>query len=405
MLRPVRFAPQIAPLAAPSGAAGSGFCDHTPPFDGQWIAPATQAWPRTGLDFTRQDYLALAAHPAIRAAALSALGEAHPSACAAAVTELETRLAAFLSLPRAFAFASGTEAIRATLFGLLRPDDDVLVDSGAHPAMAETVLAARARLHRSPAAQFDAMERRLARLWRQRRPGRIFIAVPAISAQGSQMADLAELTALARRYGACLIADVSHDLGALGQDGRGVQELQGCLGRIDVLVGSLARSFAAPGGFAALRDPSALDPRRPGAPHLARPNTVQARVILTALDLLDSAEGRRRRRRLHGCALRLRNHLMADGLKVMGQASPFVPVRLPMQTAQARTDLLQSAGPRVSLVQSPTVARHAPRWHIQLCADHGAADIDDLAELIRDVSRVFDRQSRRPTAPMQLVPE
>ena len=78
----------------------------------------------------------------------------------------------------------------------------------------------------------------------------------------------------------------------------------------------------------------------------------------------------------------------------MGKASPLVPVLLPAPTALARTALLESAGPLVTLLQAPSVAGHAPRWRLQLTADHSPADIDDLAELIRDVTRAFDR---RPT--------
>jgi 7-keto-8-aminopelargonate synthetase-like enzyme len=72
---------------------------------------------------------------------------------------------------------------------------------------------------------------------------------------------------------------------------------------------------------------------------------------------------------------------------VMGQPSPLVPVRLPPGTALARTALLQSAGLAVTLLGPPTVALHAPRWRLQLSADHGPADIDGLADMVRDVVR------------------
>ncbi|MGB3251212.1 MAG: hypothetical protein WBB13_18825, partial [Tabrizicola sp.] len=98
-------------------------------------------------------------------------------------------------------------------------------------------------------------------------------------------------------------------------------------------------------------------------------------------------------------SLRLRNHLMADGIRPMGKASPFVPILLPLLTALPRTALLESAGPRVALLQSPTVPLHAPRWRIQLTAAHSPADIDDLAELIRDVTRAFDRRFVHPRVP------
>jgi glycine C-acetyltransferase len=360
-----------------------------------------------GLDFATQDYLALGAHPALRSAAMGALG--HHRLCAPGTTPqlgltlpvlaLEDRVAGFLHLPHAVSFPSGAEAIRATMHALLFPGDEVIVDQDAHPAMFEAVLIARARLHRCPAGSIEAVERRLRRLGGQRRRGRVWLAVPSISAHRSAMYDLAELSALCRTHGAGLIVDVTHDLGAMGQSGTGVMEIQNCLGRPDVVVGSFAKCFGASGGFAAMHDPTLKDRLRNGRPgqwRTAALSAVNAAVILAAFDLIDSTEGRRRRRRLHGSTLRLRNHLMADGLRVMGQPSPLVPVRLSATSAQLATQLLQSAGPRVTLLQAPLVAAHAPRWRIQLSSDHGAADIDDLAELIRDVTRTVERRSRPP---------
>ncbi|MDX5351244.1 MAG: aminotransferase class I/II-fold pyridoxal phosphate-dependent enzyme [Paracoccaceae bacterium] len=186
----------------------------------------------------------------------------------------------------------------------------------------------------------------------------------------------------------------------MGEHGGGVMELQGCLGRADVVLGSFAPSFGATGGFAAFRDPALPARLRRAGWRSPTLSPGKASAILAAFDLIDGAEGRRRRRRLHGNALRLRNHLMADGLPVMGQPAPFVPVRLPPATAQARSALLASAGPRLPLLQTPVVARHAPRWRILLSADHGLAQIDDLAELIRDVTRSFDRPIRRTPSPV-----
>lgn len=358
-----------------------------------------------GLNFATQDYLALAAHPALRSAAMAALGQHRLGAPGSApamgmttpVLALESRTARFLQMPCAVAFPSGADAIRTTLHTILRPGDDVIVDTNAHPAMFETVLTARARLHRSPAASVEGVERRLRRLSSQPRRGQIYVALAAVSAQSSQIIDLAELAELCCTHDARLIVDTSHDLGSMAQNGGGVMEIQGCMGRIDIVLGSFAKCFGASGGFAAFRDPALRDQLRRGQAgqwRTAALSPINASAILAAFDIVDSAEGRRRRRRLHGSTLRLRNHLMADGLRVMGQPSPLVPVRLPPLTALPRTALLESAGPMLTLLQAPLVAAHAPRWRVQLSSDHGAADIDDLAELIRDVTRAFDRQSR-----------
>jgi 7-keto-8-aminopelargonate synthetase-like enzyme len=359
-------------------------------------ATASQDFLQSGLNFASQNYLGLAGHPEVRAAALAAMGQHRHASMSDAddrprpVAELEARIATFLHLPAAVTYPSGTDAIRFTLARILRPGDDILVDAGAHSAMFETILASYARLHRFPSGSVDAVERRLRRLARQPRQGRLMIAVSAVTAHGSKVADLAELCALARSYGATLIADVSHDLGSMGQGGGGVMEIQGCLGRVDIVLGSFAKSFGAAGGFAAFRDPSLKSQALPSP--LPQLSPVNASAILAAASIITSPEGRRRRRNLHGITLRLRNQLMANGTRVIGGASPLVPILLPPLTALPRTALLESAGPVVTFLQAPQVPLHAPRWRIELRSDHGLADIDDLADLIRDVRRAFDRQ-------------
>lgn len=337
---------------------------------------------RTSLNFARQDYLGLASHPMVQAP--TDLKDAAPDHQAIAL--IEARLAAAVKLPGAVTFPSGAEAIHQTLSALLTPQDHVLVDSAAPLSLFEAICASGADLHRFPNGSIEAVERRLLRLATQ--PGRVVIAVPALSPNGSKVWDLAELSALAQSKGALLVVDASHDLGLMGQDGGGVMEVQGCLGRANIVLGSLDACFGAAGGFAALRDTGLLGTLRRRAQPLPPMN---AQAILAATTIAFSAEGSQRRRLLHRLSLRLRNHLMADGACVLGKASPLVPILLPAASALHRTAMLESAGPRVTLLQAPTVPRLAPRWRVELSALHSLADIDDLAELIRDVTRAFDR--------------
>ena len=347
-------------------------------------------------NFAVADHLGLASHPRLLALrrgdptqdARARLGDADPTLA------LRDRLARFLRLSQAVTFASPADAIRQTLRTLLRPRDHVIVDAGSNSAMFETVLVSNARLLRSPPGSFQGVERRLHRLARMHHGGRVWVSVPAVSARASVMADLADLAALCQHYGAGLIVDVSQDLGTMAQGGGGVMELQGCAGRADIVLGGFDRAFAAQGGFAAFRD---LDLwRSTGLKDKAQPCATEASAILAALDLIDSAEGRRRRLRLHATGLRLRNHLMSDGIAVLGQPSPVVPVRLSPDSVAERSALLAAAGFRVPLLRAPVVAGHAPRLQLHLTADHGPADIDDLADLLRDVLR----QRARPAYPL-----
>jgi glycine C-acetyltransferase len=301
---------------------------------------------------------------------------------------LSDRMARFLMHPEAQIFASGCSAVRQTLTALIGPSDTVILDAGADLAMFETVLAIGCQLLRCPPGSVDAVERRLFRLARQRGTGGLFVIVPAVARLTSVAADLPRLSELCAAHGALLVADLSQDLGVIGQTGQGMVEVQGMAGRIDVLLGDLVPAFATSGGFAAFRDPG-----RAARVSAAKTSDVPTAPLMTAFDLIDSPEGARRRRILHGNALRLRNHLMADGQRVMGHPSPVVPVLLPPDRAEALTDLMHSAGVTLPLLRAPKVAGHAPRWLIRLGARHGAADIDDLADLLHDVTRAVARRT------------
>ncbi|MFN4191578.1 MAG: aminotransferase class I/II-fold pyridoxal phosphate-dependent enzyme [Tabrizicola sp.] len=363
---------------------------------------ATEGCHHPRLDFATRDPLGLGGLAASKAACGS-VPVPHPRTGADLtddpVDALERRIAAELRLSGAAVFASASEAIRISLSAILRPGDVMLVDAGADAAIFEAGLASQARLYRFPFASVEGVERRLRRLAGQLHARRVFIVVPAVSAHGSRVTNLAELCLLARQHDARLVVDLAQDFGVVGQDGGGEMEIQNCLGRADLVLGCFAGAFGATGGFAAWRDPDLAPVAWRSRAGEARLSAHRASVILAAAAVVFSAEGCRRRRRLHGLTLRLRNHLMADGLRVLGNPAPFVPVLLPRDTALPRTALLQSAGPKVGLLMAPKVPMHAPRWRIELSALHGLADIDDLADLIRDVSRVFDRLPARRRVP------
>lgn len=366
-----------------------------PPKDDRHAAHDTQG--QSARNFGVQDYLALAADPRLRAAAMAAR-VAQAGIAGSLVTSVEEKVARLLHLPDAIAFASGTDAIRASLQALVSPGDSVILDAGANSAMFETVFTSQARLLRSPPGSVEGVERRLHRLFATRPQGRVWVAVPAVSAFASTVADLTGLSALCRHYGAGLIVDVSHDLGAMGSGGGGVIELQGCRMRADLVVGSFAKTFGAAGGFAAFRDPvlkARILARTSQSRRTIGLSPTGAATILAAFEIILGTEGRDRRQRLLGNSLRLRNHLMAEGLPAMGQPSPFVPLRLAAGCAVSCTTLLESAGLVVGLIQAPLVGRHSPRWRLTLSADHDLADIDDLADLIRDVTRILARSRTR----------
>lgn len=348
----------------------------------------------SGLDFVSQDALGIGGHPALREAAMAAMeagagfrstGLAPLAGLSEQVLELEARLSAFLRLGQATVFPSGTEANRAALRAILKPGDHVIIDADAHPALAEAARAKGVALHRSPPGSVDAVERRLSRLRRHHPSALILVAVSAIAATTAVRAELPALIDLCRERKAALLVDVTHDLGAMGATGRGVMELDGCLGRVDVVTGSFSKTFGAAGGFVASREPgiaASLRRMRVAQGQAAALPALLATVILRAFDLVSGPEGVRRRLRLMGNVGRLRNRLADDGWELTGRDAPFVTVRLPYAVAPSLTLAAEGAGVLLDLLAAPVVAGHAPRWRIHLRADHGVADIDSLAAAI-----------------------
>jgi glycine C-acetyltransferase len=196
---------------------------------------------------------------------------------------------------------------------------------------------------------------------------------------------------------------VAHDFGSVGTGGLGVMEVQGLIGRVDVVVGSFAKTFGCNGGFVASRKAPfhlALRLGAAGQAQSAALSPLQAAVILAAFDLVFAAEGARRRARLMANALRLRNRLVIEGFHVTGQPAPLVSVVFQGALfARAITAEAARRGVLVNLLEQPHVARHAPRWRVQLMSEHTIADIDRLAE-VAVAARALLGSSRTGAAPI-----
>jgi glycine C-acetyltransferase len=346
-----------------------------------------------GLNFTSMDYLGLSSHEAITAATVRAAqklplasgGTAAMTGLSPQLLALERRVADCLGLADATVFASGWQALQAATATLLGPRDHAIIDMNAHPALRAGARLAGATVHTFPHASLEGVERRLSRLRRADQDSGLLVATSALFPTTATITDLISLVEICAAYRATLLVDVAHDFGALGPRGLGVAELQGLVGRIDVVVGSFAKTFASNGGFVASRNaPFQLALRLAGAgqSQSAALSPLQAAVILSAFDIVFSPEGTRRRARLMANALRLRNRLVVEGFHVLGQPGPLVSVILKGGLfARAMTAEAARRGVLVNLLESPHVPRHAPRWRLQLMSEHTMADIDRLAEV------------------------
>lgn len=346
-----------------------------------------------GINFTSLDYLGLSNSEVVCSAlakaaqrlTLSSGGTAGMTGLSPQLLALERRVADALGMVDATVFGSGSQAGQAAMASLLGHRDHAIIDMNAHPGLKIGARLAGAKVHTYPHASLDAVERRLSRLRRAEPHAGLLVATSALFPSTATIPDLLGLLELCTAYRATLLVDVAHDFGAMGQRGLGVLELQGILGRVDVVVGSFAKTFGCNGGFVSSRNTPFQLGLRLGAAGQSQSTSLsplQSAVILAAFDLIQSPEGVRRRARLKANALRLRNRLVVEGFHVTGQPAPLVPVML-QGTLFARAMTAEAArqGVLINLMETPHVPSHAPRWRLQLMSEHTMADIDRLAEV------------------------
>jgi glycine C-acetyltransferase len=347
----------------------------------------------SGVNFASQDYLSLATHPAIRDVAVEAIARhgVHSAGSLALqggsepLVRLTERLAEWLRCRSAVVFPTGWAAGFGAIRALVRESDHIVLDSLAHACLQEGAAAATRNIHRVPHLSCDAIARRLARIRAEHATQGILVVTESLFSMNSTVPDLRAMQDICRSYDATLLVDVAHDLGAIADDGLGFLGDQGMIGEVDLVVGAFSKTFASNGGFVAGNAPGLRQALIAFAGPLTFSNAlspVQAAVVDAALDIVRSAEGARRRKRLMENANLLREGLAARAFDVLGQTSAIVPVTIgDTREARLMTRAALSIGGLVNLVEHPAVSRNQSRWRLQVMADHTPEHIDRMVAI------------------------
>jgi glycine C-acetyltransferase len=353
------------------------------------------------LNFATQDYLSLSFHPAIREAAIQAIETygVHAAGSPALVGNsvpsvlLERALSQWLEMVECVLFPTGWGACYGAIKTLVRRADHVVLDELAHASLQEGAGSATTNVHRFRHLSVESLERRLRRLRARDPSGGVLVVTESLYSMDSDVPDLAAHQELATRYGATLLVDVAHDLGVLGiRTGRGALETQDMLGKVDIVVGSFSKAFAANGGFVASNHPGLKLAMRFGSgPNTfsTGPSPIQTSVALKGLEIVQSDEGAQRRALVLASAERLRGMLSTHGLTVLGVPSAIVPVVMGgVARSRLTARFMVEQGVLVNLVEHPAVARNASRLRLQLMANHEQAHLDDcVSAVVTSVAR------------------
>lgn len=363
-------------------------------------------------NFSSNDYLGLATHPAVRAAAADALREHGAGATASRLIcgslpphrDLEQALARFKDTEAALAFSSGFAAALGVIPALVGPGDFVVLDRLAHACLVDGARLSGARLrvfrHNDPAD----LERLLAWVDRQRKPGadaesgRVLIVTESVFSMDGDRAPLREIVEAKRRHQAWLLVDEAHGTGVLGPGRRGGIEELGlrCGTDVEVTFGTLGKALGAGGGFVAGSAVLAdyLVNRARSFVFSTAPPPATAAAARAALEVVASAEGGERAARLWSRVHDLHAGLRAQGWELPPPASAILPLHVGAEDAAMRLSAaLRDEGFLVPGIRYPTVPRGRARLRLTLSADHEPGDVGDL---LAALERAAGRSGVRP---------
>jgi 7-keto-8-aminopelargonate synthetase-like enzyme len=348
-----------------------------------------------GVNFASQDYLSLSGHPAIKAAAKEAIDEygVHSAGSPALVGNtrqsiaLERKIADFLAMEEVVLFSTGWAAGYGVIKGLVRSSDYIVMDNLAHACLQEGAAAATKNVSLFRHLQNDECRAKLRAIRAKDSQNGVMVVTEGLFSMDSDTPDLAQLQELCREYNATLVVDVAHDLGCLGEDGRGHIGLQKMLGKVDLVMGSFSKTFASNGGFVACKSRAVKEYLRFYSSPCTFSNAlspVQAAAVLKAFDIVDSAEGRELRFALLRNVLSLRAQLGEAGLDVYGDPSAIVCVKVGgEQLARLASRQLPALGLIANLVEFPAVPKGQARFRMQVMANHTEQNITDAVVRLR----------------------
>ena len=302
--------------------------------------------------------------------------------------ESEIRLARFLGKDDSILFAACFDANGGLFEPLLGPEDAIISDALNHASVIDGIRLCKAQRYRYANSNMDELE---ARLVEARDAGArfIMIATDGVFSMDGYLAELAEITELAERYGALVMVDDCHATGFMGPKGRGTPHHAGVEGKVDIMTGTLGKALGgALGGFVA--GPQAVVDllRQRARPYLfsnALPPAVVA-AGLAALDLVEAADDLRAR--LFDNAAYWRAGLADAGFRLLPGEHPIVPVMLgDAALSQRLAAELFERGIYVAGFFFPVVPKGQARIRTQMNARLTRDDLDFALDAFRGAGK------------------
>lgn len=344
------------------------------------------------LNFCANNYLGLANHPELIAAAKQALDERGFGMASVRFIcgtqdlhlDLEQRVSAFLGTEDTILFSSCFDANGGVFESLFGPQDAIISDALNHASIIDGIRLSKAVRYRYANRNVADLEAKLIDAGQQPGPDgskgarRTVIVTDGVFSMDGYLAPLEAICDLADKYDALVMVDDSHAVGFMGENGAGTPEHAGVSDRIDIYTGTFGKALGgASGGYVSGRSEIVAMLRQKARPYLFSNSLAPAIVAATlkALDLVQNSA--QLRSRLFENAALFRRRMTEEGFELLDGEHAIVPVMfgdaaLAVQVA----DAMLEHGVYVTAFSFPVVPRGAARIRVQLSASHSADDVE-----------------------------
>jgi 8-amino-7-oxononanoate synthase len=345
---------------------------------------------KTFLNFSSNDYLGLANHPALKEAAIQAVEKFGAGSGASRLIcgslapfhELEEKLADFKKTEAALTFSTGYAAALGTICALLGKDDIIIIDKLIHASIVDAARLSGAKLRIFDHNDLNDLEKILK--WSnvkskiQNPKSRTLIATESIFSMDGDAAPLREIVALKEKYGAWLMVDEAHATGLYGKNRRGLAEELGVSEQIEIQMGTLGKALGASGGYIcgsrALID--FLVNRARSFIFSTAPVPAAAAAAIAAIHLIQLREGKARRDLLWQLVKQFNSK----------STSAIVPIIVGDETkAFEIASKLREQNIFIPAIRYPTVARGQARLRVTLTAAQTKNDVEQLTHALKNL--------------------
>jgi glycine C-acetyltransferase len=351
---------------------------------------------KTVLNFCANNYLGLSSHPKVIEAAKAAIdthGFGMSSVRFICGTQdihktLEEKISAFLGTEDTILYAAAFDANGGVFEPLFGEKDAIISDSLNHASIIDGVRLTKSMRYRYEHNSMEDLESKLKEAIAAGAQQKIIVTDGAFSMDGT-IAQLDKIVELAEKYEALVMSDECHSTGFLGKTGRGVHELKGVMGKIDIITGTLGKALGgASGGFTSGKKEIIDLLRQRSRPYLFS-NTLAPSITGASIAVFDLlSQTTELRDQLETNTQYFREQITAAGFDIKPGTHPIVPIMLyDAVVSQTMAERLLEKGIYVIGFYYPVVAKGQARIRVQISAAHKREHLDKAIQAFSEVGK------------------